>query len=68
LKGYISEEKFHKAQAYGRDKARHSFAKAAFSLVLETLWLTHDVLPWLWDISGGMMLSFLGRDSEHEVF
>ncbi|KAG0373512.1 hypothetical protein BGX24_011604 [Mortierella sp. AD032] len=38
LKGCVSEEQLHKAQAFGRDIARDSFAKAAFLLVLETLW------------------------------
>ncbi|KAF9925611.1 CAAX prenyl protease 1 [Linnemannia zychae] len=51
LKGYVSEEQFQKAQAYGRDKLRFSFAKAFFLLALETLWLTRNILPWLWDLS-----------------
>ncbi|KAI9234636.1 MAG: putative caax prenyl protease ste24 [Podila humilis] len=67
LKGYVSEEQFRKAQAYGRDKTRYSFSKATFSLVQESLWLTCDVLPWLWGVSGRIMFRFLGLDSKHEI-
>ncbi|KAF9117311.1 CAAX prenyl protease 1 [Mortierella sp. 14UC] len=67
LKGCVPEAQFHRAQAYGRDKSRFSFAKAAFSLILETLWLTHNVLPWLWDLSRGIMVGLFGFENENEI-
>ncbi|KAK3813894.1 MAG: CAAX prenyl protease-like protein [Linnemannia gamsii] len=66
LKGYVSEEQFHRAQAYGRDKARYSFTKAAFLLVLETLWFTHNVLPRFWDLSSGIMFGLFSLETENE--
>mmetsp|Transcript_7040 Transcript_7040/g.20416 ORF Transcript_7040/g.20416 Transcript_7040/m.20416 type:complete len:289 (+) Transcript_7040:98-964(+) len=52
LKGIISEERFHKAQAYNAEKRVFGMYKSLFDFGLQTVYLVFFVYPWMWSLSG----------------
>jgi STE24 endopeptidase len=67
LQEYVTEEEFHKAQAYGLDKTRFGFVESLYNEIISTLTLTLNLLPWLWGVSGVVLFKLTGYDSEYEV-
>ncbi|KAF8977821.1 hypothetical protein BGZ46_007098 [Entomortierella lignicola] len=66
LTEYVTEEEFLKAQAYGLDKARFGFIQSVFSQIENTLIITLEFMPWLWNVSGDIMFKVAGFGSEYE--
>ncbi|KAK3826896.1 MAG: peptidase family M48-domain-containing protein [Linnemannia elongata] len=67
LREHVSQETFDKAQAYGRDKARFGFVETVFSLSQNAFFIVYDFMPWLWNVSGDVMLRLAGYGSEYEI-
>ncbi|KAF9348497.1 CAAX prenyl protease 1 [Mortierella sp. NVP85] len=67
LEEYVTEEEFHKAQAYGLDKTRFGFVESLYNEIISTLTLTLNLLPWLWGVSGVVLFKLTGYDSEYEI-
>ncbi|ORX33273.1 metalloendopeptidase [Kockovaella imperatae] len=55
LASHISDDKFRKAQAYGRDKTRYSLFKAVFNQILGWAIIRSRLYAKLWYVTGGWM-------------
>eukprot|EP01114_Cavostelium_apophysatum_P009201 TRINITY_DN2228_c0_g1_i1.p1 TRINITY_DN2228_c0_g1~~TRINITY_DN2228_c0_g1_i1.p1 ORF type:complete len:420 (+),score=105.08 TRINITY_DN2228_c0_g1_i1:31-1290(+) len=66
ISSIIDEDKFQKAQSYGRDKTRFGFITGAFSQVESTLILLFGGLPFLWNYSEELVTRF-GLGPEYEI-
>ncbi|RKP35279.1 peptidase family M48-domain-containing protein [Dimargaris cristalligena] len=63
----VSQDDFAKANAYGLDKSRFSFVQSFVSQAQSLLFLSFDVLPWLWATVGSCLESYAGLGPEYEI-
>jgi len=62
----VSEEKFEKAQAYGRDKSAFAFFRGAVSMLEGSAILWYGMLPFVWNYSTNLLESW-GYGKEYEI-
>jgi STE24 endopeptidase len=62
LQHEIDQKTFDKSQAYGRAKAKFSFASGLFSQVKNYFVITHNIYPRLWAVTGTWLTSTLVPD------
>ena len=66
LAAHITDEKFRKAQSYGRDKTRYSLLKPVFNQILAWRMIRLGVYAKLWNVTGEWMDS-LGLAQDRTV-
>lgn len=52
------ESKFPASQSYGLDKSRFHFFESAFDLVLGLATNLLGCMPWVWDVSEGLVIKW----------
>jgi hypothetical protein len=67
LVGIISEEKYLKAQIYGLDKSRFGFISDGISQILSGITLWYRWMPYLWNLSGRLLIFLSGKSTPSEV-
>jgi len=67
IEAIISEEKFHKSQAYGLDKSTFGLLTGLFSQVENTVILLVGAMPWMWKFSENVAVTYFGLTKEHEI-
>lgn len=63
----VDEEKFEKAQAYGRDKSSFAFFKGVISMLEGSAILWYGGIPYAWGKSAELLQSVAGYGSEYEI-
>ncbi|ORX46858.1 hypothetical protein BCR36DRAFT_331008 [Piromyces finnis] len=66
LEKYVDEEKLEKTKAYQKDNHVFSFITDALDLIETVLMIKYNLLPYLWDVAGTVLLKF-GYNSEYEI-
>jgi STE24 endopeptidase len=66
LESVVPEETFIKAQEYGLAKSKFAFITGAVAFVQTVIILWFGLIPWLWDVSVGILV-FLKMKTTYEV-
>ncbi|KAI9320493.1 peptidase family M48-domain-containing protein [Dichotomocladium elegans] len=67
LADIVDEADFRKSQSYNLEKSRFGFIENAYKQLELILFLNYDALPYLWDLSGRLLLRYAGYDSKYEI-
>lgn len=62
----VDQEKFDKAQSYGRDKSSFAFVKGVVSMIEGSLILWYGGIPWVWKYSVSVLGGW-GYSTEYEI-